>query len=416
MEAINLDFINFSPDFKNENMQPYALELFNKIKKKDNDFFEQFGFNELVLNFDLQNLKELNNFSELFHSQNIKNIIIFCKKSDKDNFKAANDFLNKNDILKDQKIKYSFFCDEEPEIWQKLYIKNQEIINNSKTAFLFIGQSLYSEPFIEIIKIMINDIQEKYGYYRALKRCFMICKQKLEVQLQNFEIDEKNKLIMPNVLTKNYSFFAESNLFLLLLKGCDIMSLVSGYQNLYPAFVSDNLEENIAFQYAYVRSLISKKSKYNFIINDNNVLSNLFVLQANMENNYYDKFNVFSYIASFTNDIYTYGQFLIDNYQKMYISFYKLKNEKIDYRLSDEIHFSDGLNQYPFTKISDFRKSANNGIQEILTNILGMPYCLISIDDNSEYSLGAIIAFLYWSFIYRCMLNNTNPFLINHRS
>ncbi|MBD4755485.1 glucose-6-phosphate isomerase, partial [Xanthomonas citri pv. citri] len=92
--------------------------------------------------------------------------------------------------------------------------------------------------------------------------------QKLEVQLQNFEIDERNKLIMPNVLTKNYSFFAESNLFLLLLKGCDIMSLVSGYQNLYPAFVSDNLEENIAFQYAYVRSLISKKSKYNFIIND----------------------------------------------------------------------------------------------------------------------------------------------------
>ncbi|NEU03174.1 glucose-6-phosphate isomerase, partial [Escherichia coli] len=79
----------------------------------------------------------------------------------------------------------------------------------------------------------------------------------------------------------------------------------------------------------------------------------------------------------------------------MYISFYKLKNEKIDYRLSDEIHFSDGLNQYTFTKISDFRKSANNGVQEILTNILGMPYCLISIDDNSEYSLGAIIAFLY---------------------
>nr|WP_233749804.1 hypothetical protein [Mycoplasmopsis agalactiae] len=47
MEAINLDFINFSPDFKNENMQPYALELFNKIKKKDNDFLNSLGLMNL---------------------------------------------------------------------------------------------------------------------------------------------------------------------------------------------------------------------------------------------------------------------------------------------------------------------------------------------------------------------------------
>lgn len=79
----------------------------------------------------------------------------------------------------------------------------------------------------------------------------------------------------------------------------------------------------------------------------------------------------------------------------MYIFFYKLKNEKIDYRLSDEIYFSDGLNQYFFMKISDFRKSVNNGIQEIFINIFGMFYCLILIDDNSEYLLGVIIVFLY---------------------
>lgn len=416
MEIINLKFINFSPDFSNKNMIADALTVFNKIKKKDNDFFEQFGFNELVLNFDTQNLKELDSFSDLFHLQDINHIIIFCKKSDKENFFVAHNFLNSYDILKDHKIKFTFFCDEEPEVWQKLYLKCTDQISSQHTAFLFIGQSLYSEAFIEVIKIIINEVQEKYGYYRALKRCFMICKQALEKQLLDFEIDEQNKLIMPNVLTKNYSFFAESNMFLLLLKGCNIMELVAGYQNLYPNFVADNLENNAAFQYAYVRLLISKKTKYSFIINENAILTNLLALQTNMENNYYQKFNIFSYVASFTNDIYTYGQFLMDNYQKMYLSFYKLKNEKIDYRLSDEIHFNDGLNSYPFTKLSDFNKSANIGVQEIFTNILGMPYCLITVEDNSEYSLGALIAFVYWSFIYRCMLSNTNPFLNSYRS
>nr|WP_307910748.1 hypothetical protein [Mycoplasmopsis bovis] len=51
MEIINLKFINFSPDFSNKNMIADALTVFNKIKKKDNDFFEQFGFNELAFKF-----------------------------------------------------------------------------------------------------------------------------------------------------------------------------------------------------------------------------------------------------------------------------------------------------------------------------------------------------------------------------
>ncbi|WHL49616.1 hypothetical protein HYE36_06145 [Mycoplasmopsis bovis] len=147
MEIINLKFINFSPDFSNKNMIADALTVFNKIKKKDNDFFEQFGFNELVLNFDTQNLKELDSFSDLFHLQDINHIIIFCKKSDKENFFVAHNFLNSYDILKDHKIKFTFFCDEEPEVWQKLYLKCTDQISSQHTAFLFIGQSLYSEAF-----------------------------------------------------------------------------------------------------------------------------------------------------------------------------------------------------------------------------------------------------------------------------
>ncbi len=62
------------------------------------------------------------------------------------------------------------------------------------------------------------------------------------------------------------------------------MELVAGYQNLYPNFVADNLEDNAAFQYAYVRLLISKKTKYSFIINENAILTNLLALQTNMLN------------------------------------------------------------------------------------------------------------------------------------
>ncbi|MGV2393473.1 UNVERIFIED_CONTAM: hypothetical protein O8I53_11275 [Campylobacter lari] len=98
---------------------------------------------------------------------------------------------------------------------------------------MFIGNQNYSFKFITLIKMFINDLQLNLGYYNALDNCFIITKYTLEKQLNFLDIKEENKLIIPDILTNNYSFFSEYNMFLLLLKGADILGILEGYQEGY---------------------------------------------------------------------------------------------------------------------------------------------------------------------------------------
>ncbi|WP_029513822.1 hypothetical protein [Mycoplasmopsis primatum] len=411
MERLDLKFINYSPDFKNESLNNRAINLLNDIRTKNVQGFEYFGFNDLALNFSQLNLNELTNFSNLINNQKITDIVIFCTNNDIQNFNIASGFLNSNDILKEYKIKYNFISNDEPEQWQKKYIQiKNSILYQPTTAFLFIGQSKYNEPFVEFIKLIMNKIQIHFGYYRALEKCFLISKQVLEKQLNFLDIEEKNKIIMPNILTTNYSFFAESNLFLLLLKGCDLLGIVEGYGSAYQFFSSEKIDENIAFQYAYVRSVLSKNLRYHMLTSNDNILNNSLVLWMNMSNYYYKKKNVFSYYTSYPNTIYTYGQFILDNNKSLYITYCQFLNEKLDYQLSDELNSNDGLEDYNISKLSQFRQSSDNGLIETLTNVVSTPFCVLSILDNSAISLGSFIAFIYWSWIYECYLDKINPF------
>ncbi|MBZ4204118.1 glucose-6-phosphate isomerase [Mycoplasma tauri] len=411
MSRIEINFVNYSPEFNNKNLIEKASKLFENIRKKNVKGFEHFGFHDLVLNFDKQNFLELTNFSNHLHSRECDNLIIFCNPNDMKNFDLANSFLFKNDLLENNRIKMHFFVDQRPELWQRVYLNIKHLFFNKKTSFLFIGQSKYSDEFLEFIKLILNKIQLEEGYYRALKRCYVIAKQALEKQLSFIEIEEENKIIMPSILTNGFSFFAESNLFLLLIKGCNLFSLIEGYESTIQNFNNENLEENIAFQYAYTRSLKGKVLNYHFITSNNMILHNLLVLQANMNNNFL-KNNNFSYFCTFPDSIYSYGQYIIDNNKNMYVTFYNIKDEKLDYQLSDDIHINDGIENYNTTKVSKFRNSSDEGIIEVISNVLSIPMCIITLLDNSISTLGSLIAFIYWSWIYECYLNETNPFEI----
>ncbi|WP_406616821.1 glucose-6-phosphate isomerase [Mycoplasmopsis adleri] len=410
MERLTLKFINFSSDFKNESLINRSNKLFKDIRTKNVVGFENFGFHELALNFNEDNALELDLFSKKIHDKNIRTIFVFCNSADIMNYNAGYTYLFKNDILKESKIKYIFVNNDEPYLWDKIYQQNEQLIKNLTTGFLFIGQECYSEAFINFIKLILNDIQQDFGYYRALERCFLIGKRILELQLGFMQLAEDHKLIMPEILTNNYLFFAESNLFLLLLKGCDLLSLLEGYQSAARLWNSENLEENYAFQYAFVKHLQRKNYQFDFISGDNPILTNSLVLQANMENLLFGHENRFATTLIFPNAIYTYGQYIIDNAKQIYLTHYEVLYEQMDYRLSDELNSKDGLEKFANITLSEFQKNANDGIINTVRDIANINGCIILLADNSAFTLGTLICFIYWVAIYEAYLNKQNPF------
>lgn len=410
MSRLKVKFINYSPDFKNESLINRSKKLFDKIKTKNIIGFENFGFHELALNFNQDNLKELTLFSNKFHVQNIRNVIVFCSSNDIMNFNSGYSFLYRNDILEKYKIKYHFINNDEADKYPLIYEKIEDVLLENSTAFLFVGLVKYNSVLIEFIKLILNQIQQKHGYYRALKRCFFIGKENLEKQLEFIEIEEKNKIIMPNILTENYSFFAESNLFLLLLLGCDIYALMEGYQSGCRLYNSENLTENIAFQYAFVRHSEKQNCAINMLTADDKILTNSLVLQTYLNNSLFIKEGILSTYYTFPSGVYTYGQYIIDNSKKLYLTYYELESEKFDYRLTEELNNIDNLNTYGIQELSKFKKNQTYGTISTLTNIAAIPCCNITIRDNSEISLAALIGFMYWSVIYESYLDEINPF------
>ncbi|WP_338822948.1 glucose-6-phosphate isomerase [Mycoplasmopsis felifaucium] len=410
MDRVDIKFINFSPDFKNESLINRSAKLFKDIKTKNVNGFENFGFHELALNFDSDNVKELYRFSKGIHNLNTKYLFIFCKSNDLLNFKAANTFLFKNDILADKKIQYYFINNDEPYLFQRMLKKYSNLIKNNRSSFLFIGHDKYSNQTIELINTILNILMKEYGNTQYAKRCFFIGKRELEEQLEFVRISENNRIVMPDILTPNYAFFAESNLFLLLLKGCNLLSLVEGYQTSSILCNSENIDENLAFKYGYVLHLENKSYTYNFLSSDNPIMSDTLYLQANITNLLFHKLNIFTTSFIMPEAAYTYGQFIIDNSKQIYLTHYKILNEQFDYRLTDEINIKDNIDRVGFTRISQFKNSINQGLEDIYSNVISLNCCIITLLDNSAYTLGSLISLIYWANIYQSYLNKQNPF------
>lgn len=414
MATINLKAYNYSPDFKNESLINRGNNLIKDVKLKNIEGFEHFGFHELALNFSNFNVDELSNFVRLIKKQEIKEILIMTTSKIIDNYQAGNDFLFKYDLLKKYKLKFNFINVDNYE--QDYYAKFEEYkkkFEQKGIALMFGSFTKFSEEAINFIKLLMNHFQLNQGYYRALERVFLISKESLEKQLEFLSIPLQNRLISPNILSNNFAFFSEINMLLLLLQGANINDLSEGYSSGCTNWLSSNLEQNKAFQYAYIRYSLKGDRKNDLLIGTDERFKGILKLYSTINNSQYLKSNNVTMHAIFSQDIYTYGQYLIDNNRNFFASIFSIENEKIDFRISDEINNTqDGLENLKDNRISSYYKVAKKGYLTTLSNVASLPVFDISLESSNELNLGYLVGFLYWSYIFECYLNKLNPFNI----
>ncbi|VDR41552.1 Glucose-6-phosphate isomerase [Mycoplasmopsis caviae] len=412
MATINLNAYNYSPDFKNESLVNRGKNLIRDIKLKNIEGFEHFGFHELALNFSNFNVRELNNFVKLITKQKIGEILILASGKIIENFNAGFNFLFEYDLLREHKIKFSFInIDNMSQDYYGIYEKIKDKFCQRNTGIILSSFNKFNEQTLNFVKLLMNYLQLNDGYYRALERVFLISKESLEKQLEFLHIPLQNRLISPNILSNNFSFFSEINMLLLILKGANINDLVEGYSSGCVSWLSGNLEQNKAFQYAYIRYCLKNDKKSDLLIGSDERFSGILKLYSSINNMRFLGSKHICMSATFSQDIYTYGQYLIDNNRNFFTSVFSLENEKIDFRISDEINNTkDGLESYKDNRISSYSKALQKGYLNTLSNVASLPVFSIELESGSELSLGYIVGFLYWSYIYECYLNKLNPF------
>ncbi|WP_029608898.1 hypothetical protein [Mycoplasma simbae] len=411
MPKIKLQAYNYYPDFNNENLIKKGVDIVNGINWKNIAGFENFGFHELALNFSSQNIHEITQLAQQLSDLNIENIVIFSDLEVEQNFKAGYHFVLENDLLQNNKINYFFINSDNPtHTWFDQLANLASHIDLNKTAYIFAKLSLYTQSFIEFIKIFVNFVQQKIGYYRCLNQMFIVAKEACEEQLLFLEIDEENKLIIPNILHQKYSFFSEINLLLLFVKGIDISQVLDGYTSASIDFASDRIKDNLAFQYGYICSMLSQDKNSALQIGSDDLLKGILALHSRFKNEHYFPQQKWSSFTIFPQEIYTYAPYTIGMSNTYYASFFEVNKLRHDYRITPELNINDGVEKYKQNRLSEFTLINNEGIVTTLSSVANVPLIRITLDSNNEAVLGALICFLYWSNIFECYIKQLNPF------
>ncbi|MBU4690190.1 glucose-6-phosphate isomerase [Mycoplasma sp. ES3157-GEN-MYC] len=413
MSKLTLKAFNYHPDFNNESLIEKATGIIRGIKLKTIVGFENFGFHELALNFGQFNLNEITDFAERIIKQNTKNIIIFTDSRTRDNINAAMDFVYFYDLLGANKIKYEIInCDESYTNWFDKYEFFKKTYCFENTSFVFTKLNTFTDSFVEFIKVFLNYMQLKNGYYRTLERCFIIGKQCLEDQLNFIETVEDNRLISPNILDERFSFFSEINLLLMHINGININNVLEGYTSASIDFTSEDIKNNLAFQYGYINSVLKYEKKQNILIGGNQSLNKLLLIQAKLSNENIQKHNNLTNTMCFPEDIYTYAPYTIGMNHRFFASYITFHQEKTDFRITPELNENDGIPAFKQNRLSEANKLITDGVLTTLSHIANIPLCQIILNNNSEGVLGAYVCFIYWSQIYESYLNKSNPFAV----
>ncbi|MCT4469397.1 glucose-6-phosphate isomerase [Mycoplasma sp. HS2188] len=414
MSKLEIKAYNYHPDFSNESLIKKGVDILREIKFKTIDGFEYFGFHELALNFGQNNTNELNNFAKNIIYNNCKNIVIFCDTRTKNNFQSAHNFVLKNDVLVDKKIQFFFICDDEPfQNWFNIFEYLKVDIDFSVTSLILSKMNKFSNKFIEFIKIFYNFVQQNYGYYNTLNKSFFVGREIAEKSIKFLDIEENNILITPDILHHRFAFFNEINLLLMLIKGININEVLQGYTTATLDFVSENIKNNYAFQYAYMCSVLKKERKHNLLIGSSPEFSEIFGLYSRMSNEKDLKSEKWTNSIIFPNDIYTYSPYTLGMASTYFATFFKFEKFKNDYRISPELSFNDGVPKLEQNRLSQFTKISNLGIATTLSEVINVPTIEIKLIENNESVLGMLICFLYWAIVFEAYLNKQNPFELN---
>ncbi|EGV00276.1 hypothetical protein [Mycoplasmopsis columbina] len=411
MNTIKLKTYNYYPDFNNENLKNRAINIINAIKNKTAIGYENFGFHELALNFNQSNVIEIEEFVQKFLDYQIEDLIVFSNSQSIDNFKMGENFLFENDLLKNSKINCHFFNnDGSINFWFEQLEEIKHLLAKETTAFLFASLTPFNSAFLNFLKYCCNIYQQNIGYYRALEKMFIVAKEEVEEQLINLKIEENNVLIVPNILHNHFAFFSKINLILLLTKGANISDLLEGYSIASQDFTSKDITINIAFQLGYINAELVKDNKIKFLIGASKNLEQSLLNISKLKNQLYLNNNIYTSYAIFPEDIYTYGQYLIDTNYHNNVTFFQIINEKTDFLISDEINLKDMNFKIKNNKLSEYSYQVNKSLINTLSNIASLPVSKITLTDNSEVTLGKFVALIYWEFIYQTYLLKTNPF------
>ncbi|CCV63694.1 Glucose-6-phosphate isomerase [Alteracholeplasma palmae J233] len=269
-----------------------------------------------------------------------------------------------------------------------------------------------TEPAVAF-RILKKEIEEKYGKAEAKNRIFVTTDKKRGALFTQATNEGYEKFIIPDSVGGRYSVLTAVGLLPFVFAGLDVKSMLEGAQKAFDDANSDDIKNNLAYQYALTRYLLNQENnkKIEMLINYEPKLNffsewwkQLFGESEGKENK-----GLFVASASFTTDLHSLGQYIQEGQRTLFETVLKVKNNDKDLSIPKDKDDLDELNYISNKSLSYVNNKALLGT--MIAHVSGnVPNILLTIDKLDTYHFGYLVYFFEIACAMSAYLLEINPF------
>lgn len=255
-------------------------------------------------------------------------------------------------------------------------------------------------------------LEEKYGKEEAVKRIFATTDKEKGALKQLTTNEGYESFIVPDDVGGRFSVLTAVGLLPIAVAGIDIESMMSGAAKAREELSSDDVSENIAYQYATIRNILySKGYTTEMLINYEPSLQyfNEWWKQLFGESEGKDLKGIYPSSANFTTDLHSLGQYVQEGRRFLFETVLKVESPKHVITIEEDPEDLDGLNYLAGKTVDDVNTKAFEGTLLAHTDG-GVPNLVVKVPQLDAFTYGYLVYFFETAVAMSGYQLGVNPF------
>ena len=255
-------------------------------------------------------------------------------------------------------------------------------------------------------------VEEKYGKDEAKKRIFATTDKAKGALKQLADNESYETFVVPDDVGGRYSVLTAVGLLPIATAGIDIKAIMNGANKARKELSSENLEENIAYQYATIRNVLYNKGyTTEMLINYEPSMQyfNEWWKQLYGESEGKDFKGIYPSSANYTTDLHSLGQYVQEGRRFLFETVVKVNQPKHDITIEKDDDDLDGLNYLAGKTIDEVNTKAFEGTLLAHTDG-GVPNIVVNIPRLDEETFGYVVYFFELASAMSGYQLGVNPF------
>lgn len=417
MSTINFDHSMVTGRFINEdelvNMKPQVTAAHTLLHEKTGPGNDFLGWVNLPSDYDKEEFSRIEKAAEKIKNDSEVLVVIGIGGSYL-GAKAALDFLNHsfhNELSTDKRhVPQVFFAGNNI---SSTYITDLiEVIGDKDFSVNVISKSgTTTEPALAF-RVFKKLLIDKYGEDEAKGRIYATTDKEKGALKSLADAEGYETFVIPDDVGGRFSVLTAVGLLPIAVGGGDINALMEGAAQAEQDLSVDDLENNLAYQYAALRNILYRKGKVTeLLINYEPKLQYLseWWKQLFGESEGKDQKGIYPSSANFSTDLHSLGQYIQEGRRNLFETVIKVETPRKSLSIPKEAEDLDGLGYLEGKDIDFVNTKAFQGT--LLAHTDGeVPNFVLTIPDTSAYTLGYLFYFFEISVAISGYLNSVNPF------